>query len=90
MGIAIGINVTNSKVVATPAALFQIGSVGAWYDPSDLATLFQDSAGTVPVTTPGQPVGKMLDKSGRGNHASQATAGQRPIFQVDVLGSMTS
>ena len=40
------------------------GSVqGAWYDPSDMSTLFQDSAGTTPVTAVEQPVGLMLDKS---------------------------
>ena len=36
---------------------------GVWYDPSDLSTLFQDAAGTVPVTGVGQPVGLILDKS---------------------------
>jgi hypothetical protein len=46
-----------------PAILFANGEQGAWYDPSDLSTLFQDSAGTTPVTTAGQPVGLMLDKS---------------------------
>lgn len=34
----------------------------AWYDPSDLSTQFQDSAGTAPVTAVGQPVGLTLDK----------------------------
>jgi hypothetical protein len=34
-----------------------------FYDPSDLTTLFQDSAGTTPVTAPNQTVGLMLDKS---------------------------
>jgi hypothetical protein len=45
-----------------PSALFSSGEEGAWYDPSDLSTLFQDSAGTTPVTTAGDPVGLMLDK----------------------------
>ncbi|WP_420229036.1 hypothetical protein ACOBWA_08420 [Psychrobacter sp. ER1] len=36
---------------------------GVWYDPSDLTTLFQDAAGTTPVTKDGDPVGLMLDKS---------------------------
>ena len=36
---------------------------GLWYDPSDLSTLFQDAAGTTPVTAVEQPVGLMLDKS---------------------------
>ena len=47
----------------SPAALFLAGEKGAWYDASDLTTLFQDSAGTTPVTAPGDPVGLMLDKS---------------------------
>jgi hypothetical protein len=54
----------------------------AWYDPSDISTLFQDSAGTTPVTASGQPVGKMLDKSGNGNHLLQATAASRPTYTV--------
>ena len=36
---------------------------GAWFDPSDLSTLYQDAAGTIPVTAVEQPVGLMLDKS---------------------------
>ena len=47
----------------TPARLFTTGVAGAWYDPSDYSTLFQDSAGTTPVTAVEQPVGLMLDKS---------------------------
>ena len=46
-----------------PLSLFLAGEQGAWYDPSDLTTLFQDSAGTTPVTAVEQPVGLMLDKS---------------------------
>jgi hypothetical protein len=65
-----------------PASLFANGEQGAWYDPSDLSTLFQDSAGTTPVTTAGQPVGKMLDKSGNDNHATQATSAARPTYQT--------
>ena len=65
-----------------PIALFAAGEQGVWYDPSDLSTLFQDAAGTIPVTAAGQPVGMMRDKSGRGNHATQATATSRPILQT--------
>jgi hypothetical protein len=46
-----------------PYSLFENGEQGAWYDPSDLSTLFTDSAGTVPVTAVEQFVGLMLDKS---------------------------
>ena len=47
----------------TPLSLFTTGVQGAWYDPSDRSTLFQDAAGTTPVTAVEQPVGLMLDKS---------------------------
>jgi len=67
---------------SSPSALFAGGTEGVWYGPSDLSTLFQDSAGTTPVTTAGQPVGLMLDKSGNDNHATQATAAARPTYQT--------
>lgn len=63
-----------------PATLFAGGVQGTWYDPSDLSTLFQDAAGTIPVTAAGDPVGRILDKSGNGNHATQAGT-LRPTFQ---------
>jgi hypothetical protein len=47
----------------SPTQLFAAGEQGAWYDPNDFATLFQDTAGTTPVTAAGQAVAKMLDKS---------------------------
>ena len=46
-----------------PYMIFTAGEQGAWYDPSDLTTMFQDSAGTTPVTATGQTVGLVLDKS---------------------------
>ena len=45
------------------AVLFGAGEQGGWYDSSDLSTMFQDTAGTVPVTAAGQTVGLVLDKS---------------------------
>ena len=71
----------------SPLSLFAAGEQGAWYQPSDLSTLYQDSAGTIPVTAVEQRVGKMLDKSGRGNHAFQATTtpnDKRPILSARV------
>ena len=43
--------------------LFSNGEQGFFYDPNDLSTMFQDAAGTVPVTAVRQAVGLMLDKS---------------------------
>jgi len=66
----------------SPASLFTSGVQGAWYDPSDYSSLFQDSAGTTPVTAVEQPVGRMLDKSGNNNHATQATTASRPVLRA--------
>ena len=46
-------------------------------DVSDMSTLFQDAAGTTPVTVVSSPSGAS-DKSGRGNHATQATTTKGP------------
>ena len=46
----------------TPLSLFSESEQGFWYDYSDFSTLFQDRAGTTPVTAVGQPVGLVLDK----------------------------
>lgn len=69
-------------------SLFANNEQGFAYDPNDLSTMWQDAAGTVPVTGVGQPVGLILDKSGRNNHAYQTTSAARPIFrQKPILGS---
>lgn len=82
MHLGIGLGLWPQKAGIDPVALFANGEQGVFYDPSDLSTLFQDAAGTIPVTGAGQPVGLMKDKSGRGNHASQAGATSLPILQT--------
>ncbi len=75
-----------------PSQLFAGGTVaGAWYDPSDLSTMFTTDAGTTPVAMPGQgagvAVGLILDKSGNGNHARSFGAGAsttRPELRARV------
>lgn len=66
----------------SPASLFAAGELGAWYDPSDLSSMFEDAAGTVPVTGVERPVGLLLDKSGRANHLSQSNAASRPVLRA--------
>lgn len=60
-----------------------VRGLSAWYDPSDLSTLFRDTAMTVPVTAAGQSVAALKDKSGRGRHMVQATASARPTYGTD-------
>lgn len=52
-----------SWLAFTPLSLFLNNEPGWMYDNSDMSTLYQDSAGTTPVTAVGQPVGLQLDKS---------------------------
>ncbi len=66
-----------------PSELFRNGLIdGCWLDPSDMTTMFQDAAGTIPVTAVEQPVGKILDKSGKGNHATQSVTASRPTLSA--------
>jgi hypothetical protein len=46
-----------------PDRLFDGFKEGAWYDASDLSTMFQDYQGRTPVTATGQSVSLVLDKS---------------------------
>lgn len=48
--------------------------------------LFQDTAGTVPVTALGQTVARIQDPFGRGYHALQASAASRFVYQQDNAG----
>jgi hypothetical protein len=72
-------------VAFSPDDLFKAGEKGCWYDPSDLTTLFQDSNGTIPVTGPDVLIGKMLDKSGNGNHITATTG--KPTLRRDSNGN---
>ena len=68
-----------SKAIVAPIA----GQYnGAFFDAQDMSTMFQDAAGTVPVTAMEQPVGKWLDKSGKGNHATQSVTASRPVVSA--------
>ena len=64
----------------SPSALFANGEEGGWYDPSDLTTLFEED-GTTPASVDG-PVGKILDKSGNGNHLLQTTVTKCPTLKL--------
>jgi hypothetical protein len=73
--------------IFNPLSLFAAGEKGVWFDPTDITTLFQDAAGTTPVTAYGQKVGRILDKSGNGNHATQSNAAFQPTYQIDNEGN---
>jgi lysophospholipase L1-like esterase len=67
-------------------SLFSGGRQGWAYSFDDYASsTFQDSAGTTPGAV-NSLVGKILDKSGRANHATAASTGHRPTLAVDGSG----
>jgi hypothetical protein len=65
----------------TIASIFSAADQGFAFIPSRTSSLFQDTAGTVPVTADGQTVALWRDVSGKGNHATQATSGSRPTYR---------
>lgn len=71
-----------------PALLFANGEQGGWFEANDSTTLFTDVAGTTPVTTPGDAIALQLDKSGRGNHRTQATTAARPLYALHPVGGV--
>ena len=54
----------------------------AWWDVSDLTTLWQDTARTTPITADGQTVACIDDKSGNGHNLLQSSATLRPLFKT--------
>lgn len=65
MRIGLGLAITQPSGMSLDAAiraLFASNEQGVWFDPSDFSTMYQDSAGTTPVTAVGQPVGMILDR----------------------------
>ncbi|MFD2173330.1 hypothetical protein [Rhodobacter lacus] len=82
LGLGLGGFGLDARRVAQPWSPASMAGLLAWYDPSDLSTLWQDAEMTTPITASGQPVGAIRDKSGNGHHLTQATASRRPMYQA--------
>ena len=63
----------------TPKRLYEHGGYGAWFDISDASTLSQLS-GSYTAVAVGDPIGRIRDKSGNGNDATQSTSTARPLL----------
>lgn len=60
-----------------------ISGLAAWYDFSDLTTLYQNTIGTTPVTADGQGIARANDKSGNGRNILQGGAGA-PVYKTSI------
>jgi len=80
--LGLGLGIQRGGYMFSPASLFTASEPGVIYDASDINTLFQDTAGTQPVTAVGQAVARINDKSGRGNHATQSILASRPTYAL--------
>lgn len=72
--------------ITVPSQILISALPGFSYDVSNISTLWQDVAGTVPVIEPGDPVARVDDVSSRGNHATQSVGASMPTYQVDANG----
>jgi hypothetical protein len=82
-GVLTTLSVIPQSEVSVITPVFSNGELGVFFDPSDEATLFKDTAGTVPVTADGDLVALMRDKSGNNNHATQSDSSSRPAFRTN-------
>jgi hypothetical protein len=67
-----------------------IAGLRIWYDFSDLATLFQDAARSVPVLADGDVIGGVTDKSGTANHGQQTITAAKAVYKVNIKNSRSA
>lgn len=65
-----------------------LASLTAWWDFSDVTTLFTD-AGTTPVSADAQAIYQANDKGPNDLHVAQATAGARPTYKTGIQNSLS-
>ena len=93
LGIKLGLGVNSivrlhiSELQALITSLFSSGENGALYVPQPIVNgeqaLFQDSAGTVPVTADGDPDGLTIDQSPNSINAAQSVSAARPTYNAN-------
>lgn len=70
-----------SAYVFTPTA---ISNCALWLDGSDSTTMFQNTAGTTPITADGQTIAAWKDKSSNAYVFTQPTTGNQPTYKVGI------
>lgn len=75
-----GRGILQSAAVWTP---FNLSTLKLWADFSDITTLKQSDGGAA-VGADGDVIGWVQDKSGQGNHLSQSTTANKPIYKENI------
>jgi hypothetical protein len=85
-GIGAGVYSTaSSTVTPTVFSPSTVSNLHLWLDASDATTLYNATSGGSLVSADGT-VARWEDKSGNARHATQATAGSRPILKINSSG----
>lgn len=66
----------------SPLEVFAASAPGLWWDFGDMSKLYRFADKLTPVTTAGDTVGVVEDKSGRGNDSLGGGSTLRPIYQT--------
>ena len=74
----------------TPFSPLNVAGLAAWWDFSDITTLYQDAARTTPVTADGDVIGGVADKSPNGRHLSQATTSLKALYKTGILNGKSA
>ena len=82
---ALGRSVKRASTAFVPT---DITGCKLWLDFSDADYLFTD-AGTTKVSTDGDAIYQVNDKSGNGYHAVQLTAGYRPLYKLNMQNGLS-
>jgi hypothetical protein len=61
-----------------------IPSCAMWLDGADSTTMFQNTAGTTPITADGQTIAAWRDKSANGYLFIQPTTGNQPVYKTGI------
>lgn len=83
IGVGIGCGVSGFRLPSSGFTPATISGLKLWLDSSDAATVYQSNGGAL-AAADGDPVGYWIDKSGQGNHATQASGTNKPAFRTNI------
>ena len=66
-----------------------ISGLQTWLDFSDATKLYTDAAKNTPVSSDGDVIGAVEDKSGQGNDATQSTTNLKPLYKTGIQNSLS-